>query len=119
VIAESLFCRVADGAYAAQVPASRLHCRERQRSAKNLHRRVAALTQAGLFVWYSSGSAGNRRASMLVYSVQEDAVAAWYAGFIARPGWQVAQVKGIGREVVVSLAAGERTVEPASQGTTL
>ena len=58
-------------------------------------------------MWYSSESVTNRRGSLLVYSVREDAVAAWYASFSDRVGWQLDQVQGIGRDVVASLAAGD------------
>jgi hypothetical protein len=106
VVAQYLFGRVADGAYEEQAPAHLIHPLRRERSAKNLHRRVVDFSRSGLFVWYSSGSAANRRGSLLVYSAREDEVAAWYAGFSERQGWRLDQVKGIGRDIVVSLTAG-------------
>jgi hypothetical protein len=112
VIAQYLFCRLGDGDYEEQPPAHLIHCRVRERSAKNLHRRVANFSSSGLFVWYSSGSAANRRGSLLVYTVRASEVAAWYAGVSERRGWQLDQVKGISREAVSSLAARELPGEP-------
>ncbi len=106
VVAQYLFCRVAEGAYEEHAPARLIHRRQRQRSAMNLHRRVADFTRSGLFVWYSSGSAANRRGSVLVYSAYEGAVVGWYAGFSDRRGWRVDRVEGIDRDTVVSLATG-------------
>jgi hypothetical protein len=105
VVAQYLFCRIGDEVYEEQAPAHLIHREERQRSAKSLHRRVTDFSRSGLFVWYSSGSAANRRGSLLVYSVREGDVAAWYAGFSERQGWKLDQVKGIGREIVLLLVA--------------
>jgi hypothetical protein len=111
VVSQYLFCRVANVGYEEQVPAQLIHRRDRQRSAKNLHRRVTNFSRSGLFVWYSSGSVANGRGSLLVYSVKQDAVAAWYAGFSDRGGWRLDQAEGIGRDVVVSLMAETLPVE--------
>jgi hypothetical protein len=113
VVAQYLFGRVADRRYEEQAPRRLIHRRERQRSSRNLHRRVVDFCQSGLSVWYSSGSAASRRGSLLVYSVREGAVAAWYASFSERQGWRVDRVKGIAQEAVESVAAQELPVEPA------
>ena len=110
VVAQYLFCRVANASYEEQAPAHLIHRRERQRSAKNLHRRVTDFSSSGLFVWYSSGSVTNRRGSLMVYNIRQDAVATWYAGFSDRKGWRLDQAEGIGRETVALLMGRELPV---------
>ncbi len=112
VVAQYFFGRVADVSYEEQAPAHLIHRLDRQRSAKNLHRRVTDFSQSGLFIWYSSGSVANRRGSLMVYSVRQDAVAAWYAGFSDHEGWRLEQTEGIGRETVALLMGGELPVQP-------
>jgi hypothetical protein len=104
VVAQYLFSKLTDGSYAEQAPPRLVHQRRRERSAKNLHRRVADFNRSGMFVWYSSGSALNRRGSLLVYSAREGMVDGWYAGFAERGGWFVDQVKGANRDAVTSLS---------------
>ena len=115
IVAQYLFCRIGQGAYEEQAPAHLIHQRERARSAKNLRRRVADFSRSGLFMWYSSRSAQNRRGSLLVYGTRENELAAWYACFTNRDGWQLDQVNGISREVVVSLAAEPAPVQHTTE----
>lgn len=107
VVAQYLFCHVGGGEYEEQSPPQLVHRRRWRWKEQKLHRRVANFSRSGLFVWYSSGSVTSRRGSLLVYAAREGAVAAWYAGFSERQGWQLDQVKGISREAASSLIAGE------------
>lgn len=103
VVAQYLFCRVTGGGYEEQAMPYLIHRRERQRSSKDLHRRVADFSHSALFVWYSSGSTSSRRGSILVYGVRKGDVGGWYAGFSDRDGWRLDQVKGLDRNTVGSL----------------
>jgi hypothetical protein len=104
VVAQYLFSRLADGSYAEQAVPRLVHRRRRERSEKNLHRRVADFSRSGMFVWYSSGTVINHRGSLLVYSARDGVVDGWYAGFAERGGWHVEQVKGTNRDAVISVA---------------
>jgi hypothetical protein len=103
VVAQYLFCRVADCDYEEQAMPYLIHRRERERSSRNLNRRVARFSGSALFVWYSSGSISSRRGSVMVYSAREGDTHAWYACFSDRQGWQLDQVKGTDRNAVASL----------------
>jgi hypothetical protein len=111
VVAQYLFARLPDGTYEEQAPPRLVHGQARQASAENLHRRVADFSRSGLFVWYSSGSASNRRGSILVYQARDGVVDGWYAGFVERGGWRLDQVKGMERTIVDSLAAGHSSAQ--------
>jgi len=84
VVAQYLFCRVTSGGYEEQAMPYLIHRRERQRSSKDLHRRVPDFSHSALFVWYSSRSTSSRRGSILVYAVRDGDVEGWYAGFSER-----------------------------------
>jgi hypothetical protein len=100
VVAQYFFRRITRTMYEEQAPVHSIHRQKRQHSSRNLHRRVVDFASSGLFVWYSSGSAANRRGSLLVYSTRNGDVAAWYAAFGDRQGWRLDQVKGIDRQAV-------------------
>jgi hypothetical protein len=107
VIGQYHFPRFPSGDYEEQAPAHLVHRRRYRWKEQTLHRRVADFSESGLFVWYSSGSAATRRASLLVYVVHRGTADAWYAGFSERRGWQLDQVKGTSREAVSALMAPE------------
>jgi hypothetical protein len=107
VVAEYFFARGSNGEYDEQAAVHLVHARHRQRSSRNIHRRVAAFCKSGLFVWYSSGSAANQKGSAMVYSVDKGVTAAWYAAWSVRSGWQLDRVKGVDRHIVTTLMGGE------------
>lgn len=98
VASEHHWERWLDGNYARVPRHMRVHRPWRERSARNLHRRVADVTDSGLFVWLSSTSAADRRASVLVYTVHAGATLPWFASLHDRDGgWRIGDLKGLGR----------------------
>ncbi len=86
-------------AHEASQSRERIHRRKtRQRSAKNLQRRVHQFSDSALFMWYSSGTQHNDRASLMVYRVHEEEVDTWYASFKNEGVWQLDRTKGISKD---------------------
>jgi hypothetical protein len=101
VILQNYFRR--DGKSSAYVKQTRhraLYEKRRQSSAKNLQRRIQAVSNAALFVWYSSNTIKNDRASMMVYVVKNDRVQTWFVGFRKDVTWKLNLTKGISRELI-------------------
>lgn len=70
---------------------------QKQRSTNNQLNRVARRSDNGLYVWYSSNSSLNGQGSMMMYRVDNEYVATWYASIVKREGWQIERTKGIGK----------------------
>jgi hypothetical protein len=104
IVAQYFFCRMRNGNYEEQAPAHLVHPTRRQRSASNLHRRVADFSMSALFLWYSSGSTANGKGSMLVYGVRKEELTMWYAGFTRGKRWNLDRVKGVSRQEVETLS---------------
>ena len=66
--------------------------------------KILKISESGLFLWYSSNTKKNDRASVMVYSVEDGAIEAWYASFSRGSGWKLDSVKGIDREALEELA---------------
>jgi hypothetical protein len=79
------------------------HSTEQQRSARNLHRRIADLVSSACFVWYSSNTLVNGKASIMVYTVMRGEVASWFASFNRNSGWKLEQTKGRSKEDIQEL----------------
>lgn len=94
--------RTADAPDVAWVHRARL-----ERSAHNLHRRVADRAPSLRVVWVSSGSESSGRASIMVYTSQHGTTEPWYATFErSRERWKLLRVKGIDRGRVDSWLGG-------------
>jgi hypothetical protein len=104
IASEDHWSRRADGDYERIDDGFRVHRSERTHSATNLHRRVADVTDAGLFVWFSSGDVRDGRGSVMVHSVCDGAALPWFVSLVLRDGrWDAAEVKGLGRQEVREL----------------
>ena len=104
IASEVHWSRRADGDYELIDDGFRVHRSERARSAANLHRRVVDVTDAALFVWFSSGDARDARGSVMVHSVCDGAPLPWFVSLVRRAGrWDAAEVKGLGRQEVREL----------------
>ena len=88
------------GAYEETEPPVDLHKRERQSSEKNLHRRIVDISESGSFIWYSSNTLSNARASIMTYTVKKHEVETWFAAFENESGWKLLLTKGINRDRV-------------------
>ena len=101
VLSESYF-RSKGVAYIEADPPSVLHKKERQRSETNLNRRIGQVSDSGCFVWYSSNTLVNARASIMTYVVKNADVETWFAAFKNKDGWKLHLTKGINRDRVQS-----------------
>lgn len=86
--------------YIETVPSVLIHKKKRQRSEKNLNRRIRQICESGTFVWYSSNTLANSRASIMAYTIKNAQVEAWFASFRKAEGWNLHLTKGIDRERV-------------------
>jgi hypothetical protein len=92
------------GSYARAPARFLIHRSERQHSSWNLQRRILDITDSALFVWFSSTSAKDGRASMLVYIANDGATIPWFASMNRDVNaWALADVDGLGRVEVQEL----------------
>ena len=104
VAAEAHWARQRNGGYTRTEGPFRIHSQERRRSSFNLQRRVADLTDSGLFVWFSSSRPPDARASILVYTVDSGSTIPWFASMRCKTNtWTLAGVKGLGRMEIEEL----------------
>lgn len=99
VIAQTYFQRQG-GAYVEIDQRALLQGKMRKRSEVNLNRRIQDLSASGAFVWYSSNTRVNARASIMVYAVNSGQVETWFASFRNREGCELHLTKGIHRDHV-------------------
>jgi len=102
VIGEYYFARDQSGSYAPSL-APFVHQRQLAPSSENLHKRVTDFADSALFIWVSSNTKLNSRASIMVYEVKGSDVQTWYMGLVKQDNWSVSQTKGIARDRAVSL----------------
>jgi hypothetical protein len=97
-----------------------VHPIERRRSSENLDYRVLDFCPSGLFIWYSSKSSSNGRASLMLYRVKEGKLNAWYVSFARNRQWRVDRVRNNYKEFIEFLFYGktkkERTQQAFSDG---
>jgi len=93
--------------YVKQERRTPLHKKQRESSSKNLQRRILDISDSGLFVWYSSNTLSQERASIMVYSVKNDEIETWFASFRKAAHWKLHVTKGIDRELVQDLMSGK------------
>ena len=103
IVSERYFARISESMYEEQCPPHLVHRRYARWRENKLHRRVSDFSMSGLFVWYSSGSERNERASLMVYQSGANSLRAWYAVFARRGGWLLEHVKGINRGELAAL----------------
>jgi hypothetical protein len=83
-----------------------LHKERKQPSAKlSNQRQIQEISESGLFVWYSSNTVKNDRASMMVYAVKNGTVETWFAAFTKNGEWKLHSTKGIDRDAAEELLA--------------
>jgi len=102
VISQHYFHRQG-AAYVEVVPSALLHGKERKRSQENLNRRIGDISPSGSFVWYSSNTTVNVRASIMVYTVKSGQIETWFAAFRKENGWKLHLTKGIDKDRVQGL----------------
>ncbi len=80
-----------------------VHSQNRIRSSANLNRRILEYCDSGVFLWYSSNSKKNQRASVMVIIVKDGVVDRWHASFIGQGNWRLGLTRGCDRRTVSSL----------------
>jgi len=105
VVAQRYFHRGRDGFYTEAEPPTLLQKISRQRSAKNLHRRIHNVSDSAVFVWYSSNTLVNERASVMVYSVKNQHVETWFAAFRKDADWKLHLTHGVDRDHMEQLTS--------------
>ena len=103
VLSEGTFSRNSSGDYARVQSAARLHIDIPSES--NLRRKIQAVSESGVFIWYSSNSRPNLRGSLMVYKSLHDGAEGWYAAFKKTDVWRISRQQGIGREELAMLVA--------------
>lgn len=81
------------------------HPCKKEKTAKNLQRRVAQISQSGVFLWFSSQSRPNGRGSVMAYVSDGDQVNTWYASFARGTRWKIDRVRGIDCEDLDAMLA--------------
>jgi len=108
IIRQSYFRRDSrTSAYVKQERLILLHKKQRESSSKNLQRRIQHISDSGLFVWYSSNTLSQERASIMTYSVQNDKIETWFASFRRAAYWKLYMTKGIDRDFIQELMSGK------------
>src|SRR5258708_16563988 len=102
IVSQRRFVRGGDGYVEAPLRAP-LHKAERQRSELNLQRRIGDAVSSACFVWYSSNTLANDRASIMVYTALGGEVWTWFAGFIRENGWKLQETKRVSRDDILAL----------------
>lgn len=74
------------------------------------HRGIRDFSRSGLFVWFSSNTNRNDRASLMAYHIDNDQEKNWYAEFIKRKRWKLGLAEGIANEQVQRLIRPEHVV---------
>ena len=102
VLGQWSFVRIDD--HYAEAPLRVLpHQSEKQPSETNLHRRIEDFSRSASFVWCSTKTLANGRASVMVYKVAFGRVEAWFAAFNREQGWKLNATKGMSRDDVQKL----------------
>jgi hypothetical protein len=80
-----------------------------QWSDSNLRRWVRGISERGLFLWYSSGTAHSDRGSILAYNTDAEREIGWYVSFRKDAVWKVHRVKGdtYKRDLLLLMGAAE------------
>ena len=102
VLSQRRFVRGGDS-YAESPLRTPPHGADRQPSELNLHRRVGEAVSSACFVWYSSNTLKNDRASIMVYTAMNGEVQNWFAAFNRNNVWKLHLTKGTSREDVLDL----------------
>ena len=120
-IIEQTHLKYTDGSLKLAGEKSRLvHPIQHRRSSENIDIQVLDFCPSGLFIWFSSKSLGNGRASLMLYRTNQDKLNAWYVSFARGKQWRVDRVRNNYKDFVELLFYGktkkDRTQHVASPG---
>ena len=80
-----------------------VHPSHKKRSSANLDNRLLDHSPSALFIWFSSKSSSNGRASMMLYRTHEQKVGGWYVSFMRDDDWHVNRVRNKNRDLIERL----------------
>jgi hypothetical protein len=63
-------------------------------------RRLAQVSQSGVFLWYSGETTKTDQASLLLYQIDAEETSDWYASFVKSEQWKLNKVRGISRRAL-------------------
>ena len=98
VISQDFYRKDLNGAYVLEKDGPWVHSSARQRSAANLHKRIATHNNSCLFVWLSSNTLANRRGSLMVYRAYGRVITSWYSSFSCEAEWRLVRTQGISHQ---------------------
>jgi hypothetical protein len=96
-------CFAREGHAYEEAPLRPPHKFNKQHSESNLHHRLEDLYSSATFVWYSSNTIANDRASLMAYTSKSDQIEAWYSSFLRKDGWKINAAKGIAQGALDTL----------------
>ena len=100
-VLEQLYFRNEADSYVQVVDDARfVYAGEPRRSGYNLQNRVLDFSPSAMFIWFSSKSATNGRATVMYYHAHDGKLNAWYASFVRDDGWHIDRVRNIEKEVI-------------------
>jgi hypothetical protein len=98
VVSERFYCSdLAQPAVYRLATARPLHIEQAGDSTK---RRVAQVTESGVFLWYSGETMKANQASVLVYQIDARGTSDWYASFSRNEQWKLNRVRDISRRLL-------------------
>ena len=74
-----------------------------QQSSDNLTRFIDRVSQSGVFIWFSGGTADANHGSVMVYTIQAESQSGWYASFRRTDDWRLHKVQGLSTPELTSL----------------
>jgi hypothetical protein len=92
-----------------------VHPIQRRRSSENLDIRVLEFCPSGLFIWFSSKSLSNGRASLMLYRTNQGKLNAWYVSFKQGKQWYIDRVRNNYKEFIELLFYGKTKVSTTQQ----
>jgi hypothetical protein len=63
-------------------------------------RRLAQVSESGIFMWYSGETISTNQASVLVYQIDASGTSDWFASFTRNDHWKLNRVRDISRRVL-------------------
>ena len=73
-------------------------------------RRLAQVSESGVFLWYSGETITTNQASVLLYQIDADGTSDWFASFIRNGQWKLNRVRDISRRVLADMIVSPSTV---------
>src|SRR6266496_2188279 len=73
-------------------------------------RRLAQVSESGIFLWYSGETMNTKQASVLVYQIDASGTSDWFASFTRNGQWKLNRVRDISRRVLEDMINSSATI---------